>query len=186
VTTNGWLVFVSGLSLANLLLLLLLARRVHQLAKQRQGPASTPWLAPGSQVKDFATTTTAGERVSLAQLRGRQSVVGFFSAGCKPCEEQVPVFAQHAAAAQAVGNGDTPNLLAVIVGSASECAHYQAALEGTVRVVREERRGPVTTAFATHAFPGIYLLDADGKVVDRGPSVARVTGKAQGQAAERL
>jgi hypothetical protein len=185
-TTSGWLVFVGGLCVLNLLFLLLLARRVHQLAKRRPEPFATPWLAPGSPVKDFDTTTTAGERVSLEQLRGRQSVVGFFSAGCKPCAEQVPLFAQHAAAARAAGNGDTPNLLAVLVGSAIECEGYQTALEGTVPVVREERRGPVTTAFATHAFPGIYLLDADGKVVDRGPSIARVAAAAQGRVAEHL
>jgi len=78
-------------------------------------------------------------------MRGRLSVVGFFSAGCSACKDQVPLFAEHAVAQRAAVNGDAQFVLAVIVGPADETADYQAALEGKVMVIREDRRGPVTT-----------------------------------------
>jgi hypothetical protein len=173
---QGWLAFLGGLSLANLLLVLLLARRVRQLARRRPDPA--PWLAPGSAVKDFEATTTAGDRVSLTRMRGKQGVVAFFAAGCSACAEQVPLFARYAMAQRTADDSGSRFVLAVIVGTAEECAGYQETLEGAVMVVREDRRGPVTEAFAARAFPGIYLVGPGGTVITRGPSVAAVTASA--------
>jgi thiol-disulfide isomerase/thioredoxin len=183
VTTTGWLAFIGGLALADLLFILLVARRVRELAKRPREPFSTPWLDPGARVREFEAVTTAGDRVSLERLRGRDSVVGFFSTGCRPCQEQLPIFAELAAANAA--NGQSRLVLAVLVGPAAECADYVAALEGKAMVVREDRRGTVTTAFATHAFPGIYLLDPRGTVVARGPSVAVINGRTPDPVADR-
>jgi len=98
-------------------------------------------------------------------------VVGFFSTGCDPCREQLPVFAEYAGA-----DGGPGRNLAVIVGPGPEAVEFEQQLTGKALVVREERRGPVTAAFSAHAFPGIYRLDGTGKVLASGPSVAAVNG----------
>jgi len=168
---SAGLVFVGGLALADLLLVLLVARRLRQLASRRPGLRERPWLAPGTRVGAFEAVTVGGEPVSLDGLLGQPSLVGFFSASCEPCQEQMPVFAQHVAA-----NGAQQRTLAVIVGPESMAAEYATLLADAAMVVCEERRGPVAAAFSSHAFPGIYRLDPRGRVVASGPSVAAATG----------
>jgi hypothetical protein len=168
---SGGLVFVAALAAGNLLLILLVARRVRELAQRAPGPMPRPWLAPGTRVGDFAAVTVGGEPVSLHSLLGRPSLVGLFSTSCEPCLEQLPVFA-----GQAVAQGGPAQVLAVVVGSATEAEDLVALLDGKAKVVREDHRGPVTTAFSAHAFPGIYLLDPEGRVVASGASVAVVAG----------
>jgi thiol-disulfide isomerase/thioredoxin len=168
---SGGEVFLGVLLLANLLLVLLLARKVRLLANRLPGTGQRPWLAPGTQVPPFEATTVDGDLASLARLSGQPSVVGFFSTDCDPCRQQVPVFAEYAAA-----DGGPGRNLAVIVGPGPEAGEFELLLAGKALVVREEQRGPVTAAFSARAFPGIYRLDGAGKVVASGPSVAAVNG----------
>ncbi len=167
---SAGLVFVGVLALANLFLLLLIARRVRQLRDGASGPARLPWLAPGVRVPDFDTLTVDGRHVSLDDLRGQPSLIGIFSTSCEPCRDQAPIFARHVR--------DTPpeQALAVVVGPADEAGEFLALLNGKLPVARETGRGPVATAFSARAFPAIYLLDAAGKVIASGPSVAAVSG----------
>jgi thiol-disulfide isomerase/thioredoxin len=169
------LVFLGVLALGELLLILLVARKVSQLDQRLSqarltlpGEGRRPWLAAGTQIPPFQAKTTSSEPVSLERLLGRESVVGFFSTDCRPCREQLPAFARLAA------DGQRP-ALAVVVGPASKAQEFLAVLDGVVPVVREEQGGPVTTAFAARAFPGVFLLDPGGKVVASGASVAVVT-----------
>jgi thiol-disulfide isomerase/thioredoxin len=182
--TSAGLVLLGVLSLAELLLILLIARRVHQLddrcASGRPAvPAEggvRPWLEAGTQIPPFRAETTSSEPVSLEQLLGRESVVGFFSPGCRPCREQLPAFARLAS------DSGRPSL-AVVVGPAGKADEFLSILDGVVPVVREEQGGPVTTAFAARAFPGVFLLDPGGKVVASGASVRVVTGAFAGEPA---
>jgi hypothetical protein len=164
--TSAGLVFLGALSLAELLLILLIARKVRQLDDRcASGPAlpaagaGRPWLEAGTQIPPFRAQTTSSEPVGLEQLLGQESLVGFFSPGCRPCREQLPA-------------------LAIVVGPAGQADEYLSILDGVVPVVREEQGGPVTTAFAARAFPGVFLLDPGGKVVASGASVARVVAGA--------
>jgi peroxiredoxin len=176
----GGLVFVGTLAVFNLLLILLVARRVRRLAERPMAPMPRPWLAPGTKVPDFEAVSVGGERLSLDSLRGRRSLVGFFSTSCEPCQEQLPVFARQAAA-----DGGPRQVLAVVVGTAEEAEEFVALLTGKAMVVREDQRGPTVTAFSAHAFPGIYLLDPEAKVIASGASVAAVAGAHNGAAVAR-
>lgn len=166
---SAGLVFVGGLALVNLLLLALLARRVRQLGERPSLPARPPWLAPGARILDFEAMTIGGERVSLDRLRGQHSLVGIFSANCEPCQEQVPIFAGHAAA-----YGGPERVLAVVVGTGEKADEFVALLNGKTLVTREGPRGAVSTAFSANALPAVYLLDAAGRVVASGASLAAV------------
>lgn len=178
---SGGLVFVGVLALADLVLTLLVARRVVQ-GERFAGPARRPWLPPGTQVPDFETETVGGERLSLESLRGRPSLIGLFSRGCAPCREEAPVFARHAGAAAAPGQA-----LAVVIGpSGDDGGEFPALLDGKLAVAREERRGPVAMALSARGFPAIYLLDPQGKVVASGASVTAVCGRRSDDAASFL
>ena len=174
--TSAALVLFGILTLGELLLIMLLTRKVRQLDRRltqvrlslRSEQRGQPWLEVGTQIPPFVAETTHGEPMSLEWLLGRESVVGFFSPGCRPCRQQLPVFARHAASGGR-------QALAVVVGPASKADEYLTILDGVMPVVREEQGGSVTTAFATRAFPGVFLLNPDGKVIARGASVDAVT-----------
>ena len=166
---SAGLVFVASLALVNLLLLALLARRVRQLGERSSLPARPPWLSPGTRIPDFESRTTSGEPVSLDRLRGSHSLIGIFSTTCAPCQEQVPIFAGHAAS-----YGGPEQVLAVIVGTDEKASEFEAALAGKALVMREGARGAVSTAFSANALPAVYLLDGQGAVVASGASLAAV------------
>jgi cytochrome oxidase Cu insertion factor (SCO1/SenC/PrrC family) len=169
----GGLVFVGVLALADLLLILLLTRRVRSLARRvrTEGPGRRPWLAPGTKIPEFEATTVDGGQVSLNQLRGRPSLIGLFSAGCVPCHQEAPAFARHADTAVAPGQA-----LAVVVGPARDDEELLKLLGDRVAVTEEGRSGPVSTAFGARAFPAIYLLSPDGTVIASGTSADEVSG----------
>jgi hypothetical protein len=163
-------VVIGVIALINLLLALLLARKVRLLSSRLPVASQRPWLTPGAQVGPFEARTVDGGVVTLDRLRGQPSLVGLFSTSCEACRQQVAQFAELSA------GGDPAHALAVIVGPGAQGADFEAELAGRALVVREERRGPVTIAFSAHAFPGIYRLDRDGKVAASGPSVDAVAG----------
>jgi thiol-disulfide isomerase/thioredoxin len=167
---TGGLIFVASLGLVNLLVLALLARRVRQLGSRQAVPARPPWLAPGTAVLGFETTTVDGEAVSLERLRGQHSLVGIFSTTCEPCQEQVPVFAGNAGF-----YGGPAQVLAVVVGTGERADEFIGLLNGKAMVAREGPRGTVSTAFSANALPAVYLLDPAGKVVASGASLAAIS-----------
>lgn len=173
-------VFALVLACADLLLILLLARRVRQLGERAAAPVSAPWLPVGTEIPDFTTVAMDGTPVSLDWLRGEQALVGFFTPDCPPCHNQLPLFAEHA-----VTIGGPRRAVAVISGGEVEAAEFIRDLEGKATIIHEPRRGLVATAFANNAFPGIYLLDADGTVIARGASVYAVRHPARAAAGRR-
>ncbi|MHB1595222.1 MAG: TlpA disulfide reductase family protein [Streptosporangiaceae bacterium] len=170
--TAAPVVVLGALALLNLLLVLLLARRMREQVARRAVPSQPRWLGPGNKVSAFEATTVGGAKITLNHLLGRPVLAGFFSMTCEPCLEQLPIFAQHAVAV-----GDREAVLAVIIGPGPAVPEYLTRLDGAAFVVREEHLGPVAAAFSASALPGIYRLDSAGVVVASGPSVAAVTGR---------
>jgi thiol-disulfide isomerase/thioredoxin len=166
---SGGLVFVGALTLVNLLLLALMARRVRRLGPTATNPTRPPWLPPGTKVLDFEAMTIDGEMMSLDRLRGRHSLVGIFSASCEPCRDQVPVFARYASS-----YGGPDQVLAVVTGVGDKADEFVSQLRGKASVVREGPRGTVPAAFSANALPAVYLLDGNGRVVAGGGSISAV------------
>jgi thiol-disulfide isomerase/thioredoxin len=154
-------VLVGLLCMVNLLLTVGVIRRLRQQAA-RQGspePMAGGGLAPGDRIPEFAATTTNGEPIS-GELLGGPAMVGFFSAGCKPCKDLLPRFVERAR--------QTPEaVLAVVTGGSDEDpGPYVERLAQVASVVSEEPQGPVQSAFKVAGYPTVFLIDADGTVAN--------------------
>jgi thiol-disulfide isomerase/thioredoxin len=149
---------------------------------------------PGTPAPDFVAETTAGQRVSLADLLepGLPLLVTFTSPGCGPCEALLPVLSrwqqEHAAALsfttvsadsaayEAYQVSGTPS--AVLISPDGQIASYLAAgaeaieqlLDSALRGERETD-GPPIGAPA----PVLDLRDLDGRAVALADPAARDT-----------
>ena len=164
--------------LADLVLTLALVRRLRQhtelLLALRTGPPAE--LADlGSAVSPFTVTTTDGEVVSERDLLGAAALIGYFSPGCRPCDEEVPRFVAYAA-----GLADRGRVLAVVVAedrvettaeTTAGTAAEVAALAAVARVVVSDEGGPVPRALGVHSYPAVFLLGSDGRVAGVGVGV---------------
>ncbi|TDD21523.1 TlpA family protein disulfide reductase [Nonomuraea diastatica] len=154
-------VLVGLLSMVNLLLTVGVIRRLRQQAVRQDfdEPMTRGGLAPGERIPEFAATTTKGEPIS-GELLGGPAMVGFFSAGCRPCKDLLPLFVERAR--------QTPDAVLAVVtaGSDEDPAPYVEQLAQVASVVSEEPQGPVQSAFKVAGYPTVFLIDADGTVAD--------------------
>lgn len=160
---------VGALGLVNLVLTVGVVRRQREVIRRLRehhellvgrsaGPGTPPslMLAPGRSVDDFEATTVDGAPLSRDRLAGR-TLVGFFSAHCSSCREQLPSFLARAGRIP----GGRAQALAVVVGPAEKTADMAARLATVARVVSEVEHGPVGAAFEVEGFPAFALLDGD-------------------------
>lgn len=165
----------------NLLLVVALARRVRE-SSGGAGPGIRPGFSPaayrmppGTRPGPFHAYTAGGAEVSLHSLRGSRALVGFFAAGCEPCHEQLPAFAELAETIP----GGLSQVLAVVSGRQDKVPELTAMLDGVASVVIEEAKpgtlGPVAHAFQAYGRPSYYLLDSSGTVTASAPTVAQLT-----------
>jgi thiol-disulfide isomerase/thioredoxin len=174
---------VGALALVNLWLTIFLARKLRghgeQLARRPSGPRPLVGPPPGTQVPDFTLPTAAGATVSAADLRGQPTVIGFFSPGCEPCQNQIPAFTAFARALP----GGADHALAVISdghpgarGQDSGADDFARQLADVAHVVREPSAAAVAaTALAVSGFPSFILLDAGGRVAAGAHAIAGIT-----------
>lgn len=158
-------ILVGATCLTNLILSLGVIRRLREhadiLERQRSGAAEPDslMLGAGSVVGRYATATTGGETVSRESLAG-QTLVGFFSPGCRACEERRSSFIDYAKAVP----GGAARVLAVVIGSGADAADLERELAPVARVVIEDHDGAVGTAFGVRAYPAFILVNEDGVV----------------------
>jgi thiol-disulfide isomerase/thioredoxin len=126
-------------------------------------PAASPAVKVGEEVGPFATTTVGGEPVSRDGLSG-DTLVGFFTPGCGPCEKRLPEFVEYA---RALPGGRDGVLATVVAAEPAEAAEYVAGLSQVARVVVEDSDGPLTRAFRATAFPTVVMVapGRDGRVL---------------------
>ncbi|TDE38069.1 TlpA family protein disulfide reductase [Nonomuraea mesophila] len=164
-------VLIGLLCMVNLLLTVGVIRRLRQQGGRQDlsGPPAGGGLAQGDDVPEFAAMTTDGEPIS-GELLGGPAMVGFFSVGCKPCEDLLPQFVERARR--------TPDeVLAVVTAtSGDDPAPYVERLSQVARVISEDPQGPVQTAFKIVGYPTVVLVGADGTVVDSDHALPAASG----------
>ncbi|MEE6261320.1 TlpA family protein disulfide reductase [Plantactinospora sonchi] len=152
-------VFVGVLCVLDLILTVGVIKRLreHTEILSRQNTMDSAGIAVGEQVGEFAVPTVEGDLVGRDSLTG-ETLVGFFSPGCKPCQERLPKFVEYARAMP----GGRDRVLATAVGSAESTAEFVAALTPVARVVVETADGPVGAAFRIQALPSVLMVAPDG------------------------
>jgi len=162
---------VAAICLLNLLLTFGVIRRLRdhdqRLAETMQSRQHR--LAPGAPIGSFTATATDGQSVATAAL-APQTLVGIFSSSCEPCREQLPLFVEFASGLP----GGREQVLAVVCGPAQDAGPLSEQLEPVARVVIEEFGGELAEAFATMAFPSMFVTDGEGAVQSSGAAVSQL------------
>jgi hypothetical protein len=161
-------VLVGIVAIAALLLVIALARRIRELSESvgglgsRQQP-STYELPPGSRPTYFRAEAISGGTVSLDALSGGRALVGFFLAGCVPCDRQIPAFAD---LARTIPGGPS-QVVAVVSGRQEKAVKLAGQLDGIASVVLENPgagEGSLSHAFSVSSWPSYYLIGSEGTV----------------------
>ena len=121
------------------------------------GAASTPVV--GAVATDFTATTTAGEAISLAQLRGKPVWLTFGATWCAPCRVEAPdIQAAHAAQTHGV------QVVAVYLGEdAAAVDQFADALGLTYDHVPDPDRA-LASAWGVNGIPVHYFIDSAGTI----------------------
>ncbi|WP_203918700.1 TlpA disulfide reductase family protein [Rugosimonospora africana] len=137
--------------------------REHTALLSATGVPSQPALTIGDAVDAFATTTVNGESVSYEDVTA-ETLVGFFTPGCGPCEKRLPEFVAYA---RTLPGGRDRVLATVVASDPAEAAGYVAELGQVARVVLEDSTGVATRAFRVSAYPTVLMVapDPDGRVL---------------------
>jgi thiol-disulfide isomerase/thioredoxin len=142
-----------------------LLRRVHALQGLVVG-APEPLPSPGTAIGSFEAVTTRGEVVTDASLRAAPVLIGFFSPGCKPCEQ---------ARAALLARPPALPLVAFVAGAESDAAARALAdeLARIARVAYTTPADPVNRAFRPTLFPSLFRIE-DGVIARAGHEVGDV------------
>jgi cytochrome c biogenesis protein CcmG/thiol:disulfide interchange protein DsbE len=125
-------------------------------------PPTSP-TAIGAMAPEFSLVTLDGDRIDLADLRGRPVVVNFFASWCLPCIEEVPLLR---AAAERHAADDLA-IVGIVFDDGPEAARaflerhrasWPAAMDPDARVA---------TAYQVFGPPETYFIARDGTIAAR-------------------
>jgi AhpC/TSA family len=164
------------LLLVVMVLLVAVVKRLGEHQRQLAGFLPAEGLKAGERAPATTVTTVDGVGVTWGEAGAGTMVLGFFSAHCRACGEQVPLFNAVAGSAQEQGVG----ALAVIDGGTDDAAHLLAAIEPPVRAVLAPfGESPLLADLRVSTFPSYLVIAGDGTVLataGTAPDVATALG----------
>ncbi len=120
-------------------------------------------LEEGKRAPAFSITTLDGERLSLAELRGKVTLLNFWGTWCGPCRREMPEF-QRAYDEWAARGFE---ILAIAYND-SEAAMSEFRDEFALSFpLALDDSGVINDSYAIQTRPSSYLLDKDGIIVAR-------------------
>ena len=117
----------------------------------------------GDKAPNFSITTERGRKVSLSDFGGKVLVLNFWATWCPPCMEEMPSLNEFAASMKDSG----VVVLAVSIDRNEKA--YKTFLQ-RARPAFETAYDPeanVSTDFGTFKWPETYVIDKNGKVVQK-------------------
>jgi len=115
---------------------------------------------PGAEAPGFTLNSLTGQRVSLADFRGRPVVINFWQLSCPPCIEELP----HFQAVHASGN-EAAIVTIAIRDSAAALGTFMASNGYSFPVLLDSTAG-VAANYGLRFTPTTFLIDSKGRVVD--------------------
>ena len=114
----------------------------------------------GRPAPSLRGTTIDGEPFDLADYRGTPVVLNFWASWCGPCRRELPALAAFAKAHPEI------QVIGVDYQDDVEAARTFAAENGATwpSVVDD---GPIGAAYEVPGLPATYLIDAQGRIVER-------------------
>src|SRR5262245_57852988 len=103
-----------------------------------------------------------GERVQLADYRGRPVIVNFWASSCLPCRDEFPLFVE----ARTAHAGQGLEILGVIHDDANESAQAFAAEMGGIWPMLQDPSDVAWNAWLGVGLPTTYYIDPEGVVRD--------------------
>jgi thiol-disulfide isomerase/thioredoxin len=116
----------------------------------------------GTSAPDFSLPGLDGANVSLAQLKGKPTVINFWATWCPPCKEELPELQQSYRQ-----NGRRVNFLAISVKEERETVSAFVESETLQLPVALDTDGAVADDFLVRGLPTTVFLNADGVITAR-------------------
>ncbi len=113
----------------------------------------------GQELPDLHFASLDGQSVSLAQLKGRPTVVNLWATWCPPCVREMPVLQQ--------AQIDHPGINFVFVNQRESGDRVQAWLRARKLILRNmllDENGQAAAAFKQRALPMTLFFDAHGRL----------------------
>jgi cytochrome c biogenesis protein CcmG, thiol:disulfide interchange protein DsbE len=120
-------------------------------------------VEPGDSAPSFAVTTDSGKRVTRSDFGGKLLVLNFWATWCPPCIEEMPSLNDFA---QQVSK-DGVVVLGVSIDHNEQV--YRRFLQQN-RLAFETARDPdagIAAEYGTFKWPETYIINAQGKVVEK-------------------
>lgn len=117
-------------------------------------------LAPGDLAPNFTLTTTSGQTVSLASLRGHPVWLNFWATWCTWCQKEIPIVEQ----AQGQYRGKMAIYGVDVQEPLSKVLPYMAAKRMNYPVLLDSQ-GSVAASYGVQGLPTSVFISASGKIV---------------------
>ncbi len=135
--------------------------------KMAQYIVSLQHLAPGHEAPDFTLPTDKGGTLSLKSLRGKVVIIDFWASWCGPCRAEMP----NVKAIYETWHGKGLEVVGVSMDT-KEAAWLKAIQQEqlmwhNVSSLKGMSQCPVAKDYEVMAIPKLYIIDRDGKIVDR-------------------
>lgn len=141
------------------LLLLRLEAVEHHLSRLAGGQGEPAPLPVGSAAPEFTLPDLAGARHSLADLRGRKTLLIFFNPTCSFCRDMAADLAE----LEPEGKNGLPVPVVVTAGSAEDNRQLVKEWDLRCRFLLQEK-GEVADRYRAPATPMGYLIDEQGRI----------------------
>ncbi|KAA5606106.1 TlpA family protein disulfide reductase [Roseospira marina] len=119
--------------------------------------------ATGSAAPELVATTLAGDVVRLEDLRGKVVLVNFWLAECGPCLAELPDFDRYYQAHKHEGL----EILAINMGQSEDAVRKAIRRIDVTFPMLADPLKITTTRYNVLAAPTSFLVDAEGRLVER-------------------
>lgn len=120
-------------------------------------------VGPGDMAPDFRLTTLAGDEVQLSDYRGQGVFLNFWATYCPPCEEEMPYIESQYHEFKDKG----VVVLTVDVGEPKLTVESFVKRHNLSFPVLLDQREEIIKLYGIGPIPVTFLIDKDGKVIDR-------------------